>query len=233
MRLDERKEHILDAIVREYIRAAVPVSSGKISERTDAFGSPATIRNIMLELDENGFLFQPYTSSGRAPTEKGYRYFVDFLMKEKSPSEDSRRDIERLIEAHENEHNTLFEALSHLLARRLSLVSGVVVRGRQGRVFKYGLGEVMREPEFMEHQTTVDFARFVDNIENTIEDMYRGSRKNTNMPFEITIGEFGVVSSWASDEKDGDETRIVFSVGPKRMNYEKTVSLLAYVTKLL
>ena len=233
MRLDERKEHILDAVVREYIRAAAPVSSGKISERAGVFGSPATIRSVMLELDEDGFLFQPYTSSGRAPTDKGYRYFVDFLMKEKDPSEDSKRDIANVIDRYEDERNLLFERLSHMLARRLNLVSGVVVPGRRERKFKYGLGEVMQEPEFMEHQTTIDFARFIDDIEDIIERQYHVRNKRANAMFDITIGEFGVVSSWADADEEGGETHIVFSAGPRRMNYEKALSLLGYVAKFL
>src|SRR3989344_72361 len=115
MRLEVRKEHILDAVVREYIRGAEPVSSGKLRARSDAFGSSATIRNVMLELDEDGFLYQPHTSSGRAPTDKGYQYFVDFLMKEKIPFEDSRRDIKRMLVAYEDERDMLFDELTHLL----------------------------------------------------------------------------------------------------------------------
>jgi len=233
MRLDARKEHILNATIREYIRGAEPVSSGKLSESTGGFGSSATIRNVMLELDEDGFLYQPHTSAGRAPTDKGYRYFVDFLMKEKDPPEDSKRDIEQVLERYESEDDMLFDELTHVLARRLNLVSGVMTHGRSKRTFKYGLGAVMREPEFVEHRLAVDFARFVDNIDDAIEDIYQNGRHGNEQSFHVTIGEFGIVSSWADGDADDGETRIVFSVGPRRMNYEKAASLLGYVTKFL
>ena len=76
MMLDSRKEHILDFIVRDFVRTAIPVSSGRVSDKKaigggiagSPAGSPATIRNIMLELDEEGYLYQPHTSAGRAPS---------------------------------------------------------------------------------------------------------------------------------------------------------------------
>ena len=79
--LTERQRMILHAIVDDYIRSAEPVGSRSISKRGDVGFSPATIRNEMADLEELGFLEQPHTSAGRVPSTKGYRYYVDHLVK--------------------------------------------------------------------------------------------------------------------------------------------------------
>ncbi|WNQ13435.1 heat-inducible transcriptional repressor HrcA [Paenibacillus aurantius] len=79
--LTERQKAILSAIVDDYIRSAEPVGSRSISKRGDVGFSPATIRNEMADLEELGYLEQPHTSAGRIPSHKGYRYYVDHLLK--------------------------------------------------------------------------------------------------------------------------------------------------------
>lgn len=79
--LTDRQRMILNAIVDDYIRFAEPVGSRSISKRGDVAFSPATIRNEMADLEELGFLEQPHTSAGRVPSTKGYRYYVDHLIK--------------------------------------------------------------------------------------------------------------------------------------------------------
>ncbi|CAH0119644.1 MULTISPECIES: heat-inducible transcriptional repressor HrcA [unclassified Paenibacillus] len=79
--LTERQRMILTAIVDDYIRSAEPVGSRSISKRGEVGFSPATIRNEMSDLEELGFLEQPHTSAGRIPSHRGYRYYVDHLVK--------------------------------------------------------------------------------------------------------------------------------------------------------
>src|SRR3989344_281567 len=212
MRLGERQEIILDFIVRDYTRTGCPVSSHKISEKKKSFDlSPASIRNIMFELDEEGFLHQPHTSAGRAPTEKGYKYFVDNLMEEKNVSENIKADCDKIISNFKGDD--LFDELAFYMAHNLKLFSGFAIKNR---FFKRGFSEVLREPEFEEHNLAVEFAEFVDDIESNI--------KSNN---GITIGEFGVVGYNFGDDS------FLFSIGPKRMDYEKTSAMLKYLTKLL
>ncbi|MEF3304533.1 heat-inducible transcriptional repressor HrcA [Paenibacillus sp. GYB003] len=79
--LTERQKLILSTIVDDYIRSAEPVGSRTISKRGEVGFSPATIRNEMSDLEELGYLEQPHTSAGRIPSHKGYRYYVDHLVK--------------------------------------------------------------------------------------------------------------------------------------------------------
>lgn len=93
MLLSERKKKILEAIIQDYINSAEPVGSRTISKRYDLGISPATIRNEMADLEEMGFLTQPHTSSGRIPTQKAYRYYVDEIMQVHKLAATIRRDI--------------------------------------------------------------------------------------------------------------------------------------------
>ena len=81
--LDERKQKILHAIIRNYLETGEPVGSRTISQYADLGLSSATIRNEMSDLEEMGYIIQPHTSAGRIPSDMGYRFYVDQLMKEK------------------------------------------------------------------------------------------------------------------------------------------------------
>jgi len=83
LELDERKLKILQAVVRNYLATGEPVGSRTISKYTDLNLSSATIRNEMADLEELGLIFQPHTSAGRIPSDKGYRLYVDTLMSDK------------------------------------------------------------------------------------------------------------------------------------------------------
>ncbi len=77
--LDDRKASVLRAVVEAYIETAQPVGSGHVARSSGVNVSPATVRNEMALLEQDGYLFQPHTSAGRVPTEKGYRFFVDAI----------------------------------------------------------------------------------------------------------------------------------------------------------
>ncbi len=83
LELDERKKKILQAVIRNYLETGEPVGSRTISKYTDLNLSSATIRNEMADLEEMGYIFQPHTSAGRIPSDKGYRFYVDSMMEQK------------------------------------------------------------------------------------------------------------------------------------------------------
>lgn len=93
MTLDERKQKVLQAIIKDYIFTAEPVGSRTIAKKYDLGVSPATIRNEMSDLEELGFIEQPHTSAGRIPSDRGYRYYVDCLMKKKKLTKDEQKNI--------------------------------------------------------------------------------------------------------------------------------------------
>ena len=95
--LDERKLAVLRAIVEDYVSTTEPVGSKSLVDRHGLDVSPATIRNDMAVLEDQGFIAQPHTSAGRIPTEKGYRLFVDRLSSIKPMSGAERRAIEAFL----------------------------------------------------------------------------------------------------------------------------------------
>ncbi|SMB90866.1 heat-inducible transcription repressor HrcA [Desulfonispora thiosulfatigenes DSM 11270] len=94
MELDARKRKILEAVIVDYISTAEPVGSRTISKKYELGVSPATVRNEMADLEELGLLEQPHTSAGRIPSDLGYRYYVDCLMR-KVAIEDKLKDTIR------------------------------------------------------------------------------------------------------------------------------------------
>ncbi|RXZ77187.1 heat-inducible transcriptional repressor HrcA [Paenibacillaceae bacterium] len=108
--LTERQRMILTAIVDDYIRSAEPVGSRSISKRGDVGFSPATIRNEMADLEELGFLEQPHTSAGRVPSTKGYRYYVDHLVK---VGEVNEVDMNRIRQFMAEKMNQMEQVVQH------------------------------------------------------------------------------------------------------------------------
>jgi len=105
LQLDERKKIILHAIIRNYLETGEPVGSRTISKYTDLNLSSATIRNEMADLEEMGLIIQPHTSAGRIPSDKGYRLYVDDMLKEKEKEIDELKEM--LLEKEEKTEHLL------------------------------------------------------------------------------------------------------------------------------
>jgi heat-inducible transcriptional repressor len=114
--LDKRKRKILRAIIDDYIQSAEPIGSRSITKKHELGFSSATIRNEMADLEDMGFLAQPYTSAGRVPSDKGYRFYVDELIKLKGLSQHEMNNIKIVMEAKKNEINQIIKHASKLMA---------------------------------------------------------------------------------------------------------------------
>jgi heat-inducible transcriptional repressor len=126
--LDRREREVLRALVHDYILTGEPVASQPLLARHDLDCSPATVRSVMSDLEALGFLEKPHASSGRVPTSRGYRLYVDALLKVRPPSPQDRDRIERL--AHEaSDVGALLEGTADLL-HSLSHHAGVVTTPR-------------------------------------------------------------------------------------------------------
>jgi len=117
--LDDRKKKVLQAIVEEYINTAEPVSSNALITKYDLECSSATIRNEMAELEKKGLLDKMHTSSGRVPSAKGYRYYVDELLKDDNISLEEVKYISKKLETKVNE----IEDLTKITANTISEIT--------------------------------------------------------------------------------------------------------------
>ena len=114
--LNQREKAILRSIVQQFILTATPVGSRNISKHYDIGFSPATVRNIMADLEESGFVNHPHTSAGRVPTDKGYRYYVDSLMDIDKLNNKEKGLIEESLSIVIDEADELVKITSRLLS---------------------------------------------------------------------------------------------------------------------
>lgn len=115
--LAERRRRILNIVIQEYVQTAQPVGSGAIAQNYDLGVSPATIRNDLAFLEEEGLLTHPHTSAGRIPTDAGYRYFVQHLLTESELPQDERRVIRSQFQQARQELDQWLRLSTSVLAR--------------------------------------------------------------------------------------------------------------------
>jgi heat-inducible transcriptional repressor len=115
--LNEREKNILRYIIQQFILTASPVGSRNITRRYDLGISPATVRNIMSDLEESGYIDHPHTSAGRIPTDKGYRFYVDSLMDIPKLRSSDRELVNKTFDVENVEAGELLRLASALLSR--------------------------------------------------------------------------------------------------------------------
>lgn len=127
MGISNRKLMILKAIVDDYIMTGTPVGSRTLAKREDMHISPATIRNEMADLEEEGYLEQPHTSAGRKPSDKAYRLYVDTWMKVSMLNQEEIGFVQQYLNAKVSEVNNVVEATAQALSDMTNLTSLVLV----------------------------------------------------------------------------------------------------------
>lgn len=232
----DRKERILGIVVNEYIQAVNPISSGYITKKYRLNVSPATVRNILAELESDGLLTHPHTSAGRIPTERGYRYYVDNLMREIALLEEQKRIIKKECERERKNLERMLERTSEILSDVTHYTSIVTVEGIDGRFFCKGSSYVVEYPDYQDLKKIREILALLDKKERVLELI---NQKLCNK-IEIFIGNemacrnvedcSMAVSSYQLH--NGAQGRIAV-LGPKRMNYQKVISVLDYMSELM
>ncbi len=124
--LTERERSILRYIIQQFILTASPVGSRVITKKYNLGFSPATVRNVMSDLEDSGFINHPHTSAGRIPTDKGYRFYVDSLMESASLKSSDKQRITKQLESVMDDTDELISIASKILGsitRQLACVS--------------------------------------------------------------------------------------------------------------
>ncbi|UJP04816.1 MAG: heat-inducible transcriptional repressor HrcA [Nitrosomonas sp.] len=133
--LNERAQILLKTLIERYIHEGQPVGSRMLSKYSGLDLSPATIRNVMADLEEMGLIASPHTSAGRVPTAKGYRLFIDTLMVVKSLDKMELNHLENQL--HPDNPSRLINAASQLLSELTRFAGVVVTPKRNGAGFRY------------------------------------------------------------------------------------------------
>lgn len=134
--LSNRDREILEILIADYIATADPVGSRTIAKKHPAHLSPATIRNVMSDLTDLGLLAQPHTSAGRVPTDQGFKYYVDALLKKRDLTETEMEAIREKCMGDERGVETTIQRASGILAAVSHYVGLVVTPGVCRVIFK-------------------------------------------------------------------------------------------------
>ncbi|KPJ73302.1 hypothetical protein AMJ48_01885 [Parcubacteria bacterium DG_74_1] len=229
MYITERQKTILSSIVDEYINSAQPVSSKFLEKKYDFGICPASIRIEMQKLTDAGFLLQPHTSAGRIPSDKGYRFFVDELLKKEMEGLE-------LEDWFTGEIDGTIKFIQ-LLTKNLALASQSLALSyfEKEKIFwKEGWEEILRKPEFKEEDYIINFTELLASFEKNIEDLKLNSEIKVYIgrenPFKKTK-DFSIISSKCC--LPGDCQTIISLLGPKRMDYDRNIGLINSLTRLL
>ena len=134
MELNERKQKILEAIIRNYMETGEPVGSRTVSKYTDLNISSATIRNEMSDLEEMGYILQPHTSAGRIPSDKAYRLYVDTILQRK---DEEVSEMKELMVEKADKIDLLLQQVAKLLAQNTNYTSMVTKPKYQHKRIKF------------------------------------------------------------------------------------------------
>lgn len=234
--MSSRRLEILRAIVDEYVATQEPVGSKSIADRHGLGISPATIRNEMAVLEDEGFITQPHTSAGRIPTDLGYRLFVDKLATVKPLSSAERRAIESFLEGSSDLEELLkksaklladitkqvavvtYPTLGELQSRDKMAISGTAHLARSGDDLGLTLSPIL---EALEEQVVL--LRLLNEVHPTVHVRIGSEQSETNLQTTslVTVG-YGL---------DSAQLGAVGVLGPTRMDYAGSIAAVDAVAR--
>ncbi len=233
----ERQRKILEIVTKEYIKSASPVSSKFIEENYDLGVSPATIRNDMQDLIEKEYLYQPHTSAGRVPTDKGYRFLVNiYELKGRVAVFDRvlEREIERMRKEVENEICFMTEFTRLVAESSSALTLSYLIKEK---IFiREGWPFIFNDPEFRNARTIHNFMTMISDIERKIDKISEDEDNSVKVyignesPFRGRSDFTVMISPYFSKRR---KKGILAILGPKRMPYEKNIKLVNSIITFL
>jgi len=236
MELTERKLKILQAIITDFIRNAEPVGSRTLSKLLDMDISPATIRNEMSDLEEMGYLYHPHTSSGRVPSDKAYRLYVNSLMDKYELAQAEKQRIKRELRAHMTELELTVRHASELLSEITNLTSFATVEDVQDMsLFLRGMTRIFAHPEYNTIERARSFLEMVDNRDTLASELAARAEGLTirigNENSERIIPGTSIIT--ATYHVDGRMVGKLGVIGPTRMRYSEITGVIDYMSKNL
>ncbi len=226
--ISDRKRFILETIVKEYLKTANPVSSGVLVERYKLDISAATVRNEMMELEEEGYIYQPHTSAGRVPTETAYELLLNDLGLIKKKRE--------LKEAESESLNNLFkhdEVAFRQTAKAIAEMSGGAVfwAFHKNDLYYTGLTNLFAQPEFNRVDIVCDVSAIIDRMEEIIDNIFEDLAEGE----QVLIGSknpFGNFLSTVLVKYKNNNAHGIFGIlGPMRMDYGRNLALVEFIKK--
>ncbi|MFA4982489.1 MAG: hypothetical protein WC592_08510 [Candidatus Omnitrophota bacterium] len=234
----KRQEEVLAIIVAHYVDTAEPVGSRFVSRKLGL--SSATIRNCMADLEDMGFIMHPHTSAGRIPTDKGYRYYIDSIMRVKNLNEHMVRAINEQYDQAMRSLEDVMEKTCHLISGLTNYV-GLTIFSQYDKLYMDGASHIIEQPEFKDLKKLYIILKCLEekrDILNLLGDELNDERLTIHIGKEnrsTRLSECSIVSR--GYKMKGKVTGRVGVIGPKRMAYEKVIPTVEFladtVTELL
>ena len=232
----ERKDIVLGYVVGQYIKNLNPIGSAFLAKECRLDWSSATIRNVLAELEEEGYLTHPHTSAGRIPTQHGYRYFVDHLMNEIQLLEEEKKRIHQEYRENVDELEQLVDKTSQIVSEVTHYTSIISVDGWANKIVCRGINYAVGFPEMQDIQKIQNLLKVLEEKERILHVLNRDLQHK----IEIYIGqeiackeiESCSLAVCSYRKKNGPSGRIAV-LGPTSMDYEHVVSALGYITELI
>ncbi|MDD5680655.1 MAG: hypothetical protein PHI59_05400 [Candidatus Omnitrophica bacterium] len=233
-KLNKRQEEVLRIIVNSHVHSAMPVGSTCVA---DILGlSSATIRNVMAELEELGFIMHPHTSAGRVPTDEGYRYYIDSLMQVKDLSGNIMGSIEENYHQGVNSAEDAMERTSSLISDLTKYV-GITVVTQFEKVYLDGTSHILEQPEFRDFKKLYAIFRCFED-RDIILHILCGETDEGKLAISVGrenklgyLQDCSIVSR--GYKKRGKVSGRLGVIGPKRMVYERVVPMVDFLATML
>jgi len=227
--ITNRQAKILAAIIKEYSTTGLPVGSGELSEKYGFSVSAATIRNEMQALEKAGYIFQPHTSAGRVPTDAGFRFFVNKLMKHLELTQIEQQRLQQELKTLQKQYIELGKSLTKLLAKQ---AQGAAFALLPGNASVTGLSNVIDSSVSTEEVREI--AKFLEDVSEYGGQLVKTDEVKAYIGSEAPVPlakDFSLVVTKVN--LPHGEKGVIGIIGPKRMKYARNISLLEYVKKLL
>jgi heat-inducible transcriptional repressor len=225
--MTERQQNILNAIVEQYAEVASPVGSSLMAKVFNV--SSATIRAEMAALEQQGFIMQPHTSSGRVPTDKGYRFYVNQLneLNEMNAKKLPEGRAERALAARVQQAGAPERMIRNAVDTLVELTHNLGLATIGNQLYMSGLSNLFAQPEFISGVQAQQVARLLDNLEPWLRETA------PNKPLSVYIGQENPVGRSAGASLVISRFRSPFSdrsyigtLGPTRQSYRDVMTLV-------
>ena len=230
----KRRNLILAASIDAYIDTASPVSSEALAH--DIHLSSATVRNILAELEDSGYLTHPYTSAGRIPTDEGYRYYVDFLMSEIELLDEQKQAIVNKYRNRIDDLEDILETTSDVISVITHYAGVVSFLEREEKLFYNGLSHIIEQPEFQDSEKIRLLIKAIEERRGLLEVINRDFDQSTKIYIgnEIGCSEIDgcslIVTTYRRGNKKSGKVAVL---GPRRMNYNHIIPVLEFISEVL
>ncbi len=229
---EKRKNRILEAIIRAHVTSALPVGSKYIARILGL--SSATIRNVMIELEKEGYITHPYTSAGRIPTDLGYRRYVDSRM---FVAEFPRKNILTRLREHIS-RKKFFEEIIEYASSAISKITNYtgIALSPNNRLYFDGTYHMLEQPEFMELGMARDFLRVIEEkrefariMNQDLESSGTAIRIGRENMYEELHSCTIITSPYKFKKRTSGSIGII---GPMRMRYDEVVPVVQYLAEI-